>query len=149
MSFLKILQDTAERNAKVNKYGNRFSEPLKLFSLYLFIVGGRLTYETLYGNLRNCLPSLTTVERTLSESQQIKEGVIRFKELKEYLEKRNCPMKVFISEDQTAIIKNVRYDSTTNQMIGFVSTLCPETGFPVANNFLVHSFCDIEQAFTR
>lgn len=58
-------------------------------------------------------------------------------------------MKVFISEDQTAIIKNVRYESKTNQMVVFVSTLCRENGFPVANNFFVQSFRDIEQAFAR
>lgn len=116
--LLKVLQDTAEQNARVKKFGNRFSESLKLFSLYLFIIGGRLTYETIYGNLKSYLPSLATVERTLNNSQKIKEGDIRFKELKEYLDKRNCPMKIFISDDQTAILKNIRYDSETNQMVG-------------------------------
>lgn len=56
-------------------------------------------------------------------------------------------MNVFISEDQTAIIKNVAYDSKSNRMIGFVSS-CGKNGLP-KNNFYVNSVKDIENAFSK
>jgi len=39
------------KNSKCKKHGNKFAEPLKLFSLYIFIVGGRMLYELLHANL--------------------------------------------------------------------------------------------------
>lgn len=146
-SFLDCLRDTAAKNIRYKKHGNKFTEPLKLFSLYIFIVGGRLLYELLHANLQNILPSITTINRCLDKESNIVDGVVRLEELKLFLTKRNYPLNVFISEDQTAIIKNVAYDSKSNRMIGFVSS-CKEHVFP-KNNFYVNSVKDIENAFTN
>lgn len=134
-SFLDRLRDTAAKNIKYKKHGNKFTEPLKLFSLYIFIVGGRMLYELLHANLQNILPSITTINRCLDKESNIVDGIVRLKELKLFLSKRNYPLSVFISEDQTAIIKNVAYDSKSNRMIGFVSS-CRENGFPKNNFFM-------------
>ncbi|CAG9820705.1 unnamed protein product [Phaedon cochleariae] len=151
-NFLVFLKDAADLNSNKRSKGNRYESKLKLFSLYIFIVGGRLLYETLYNNLKKSLPSITTLHRYLDTHQadmNIEEGIVRVEKLKEYLLKRKCPLKVFISEDQTALIKGVRYDSTTNRLIGFVSPLCENTGFPKCDKFYVHSARDIEKAFSE
>lgn len=64
--LLNILKKSAMKNSQVRSHGNRFDEPLKLFSLYIFIIGGRLLYETLYHNMNNALPSITTINRNLN-----------------------------------------------------------------------------------
>lgn len=146
-SFLNCLRDTAMKNIKCQKHRNRFSEPLKFFSLYIFIVGSRMLYELLHANLQNILPSITTINRSLDKESNIIDGIVRLKELKLFLIKRNYPLNIFISENQTAIIKNVTYDSKSNKMIGFVSS-CIENGFP-KNNFYINSLKDIENAFSK
>ncbi|XP_039308140.1 uncharacterized protein LOC120358322 isoform X1 [Solenopsis invicta] len=146
-SFLECLKDTAMKNIKRKKHGNKFTSPLKLFSLYIFIVGGRVLYELLHANLQSILPSITTINRLIDKESNIVNGIVRLKELKLFLIKRNYPLNVFISEHQTAIIKNIAYDSKSNQMIGFVSS-CKKNGFP-KNNFYVNSVKDIENAFSK
>lgn len=106
-----------------------------------------MLYELLHANLQNILPSITTINRCLDKESNIIDGIVRLKELKLFLTKRNYPLNVFISEDQTAIIKNIAYDSKSNKMIGFESS-CKENGFP-KNNFYVNSVKDIENAFTN
>lgn len=88
--FLDCLRDTAIKNIKRKKHGNTFSEPLKLFSLYIFIVGGgRMLYELLYANLQNILPSITTINRCIDKESNIVDGTVQLKELKLFLIKRN------------------------------------------------------------
>lgn len=61
--------------------GRRYNYEIKLFSSYLFLVGGRLLYETLSKNLP--IPSVTSVTRFIhSSSPPILEGNLRTKELK-------------------------------------------------------------------
>jgi len=45
-TLLKCLYECASKNQQKTKNNNRFDEQLKKFSVYLFIVGGRLLYET-------------------------------------------------------------------------------------------------------
>lgn len=66
--LLRCLYESALKNQSVSKgvsykksQYNRFDEKLKKFSIYLFIIGGRLLYETLYCNMKNVLPSVTTI----------------------------------------------------------------------------------------
>ncbi|KAK4873831.1 hypothetical protein RN001_013191 [Aquatica leii] len=147
LPFLEILKETAIANSKHRKHGSRLSKPLKLFSLYLFIVGGRLTYELLYYNLSSALPSITTLNRLLDEGSKIVAGVPRFLELKNYLIKRNYKLQVFIREDQTAIIRKIYYDPKINEMVGFVLPVSEKTGFPITKKFSVCSLADIKNAF--
>lgn len=104
-------------------------------------------YETLYQNMKDSLPSIKTINRSLNKCTNINEGHLRFAELKTYLLKRNLPLRVFISEDQTAILKRIQYDPKSNQMIGFLLPLCKKTGFPLTGKYPVNSVTDIENAF--
>lgn len=45
-TLLKCLYECTSKNQLNTKNNNRFDEQLKKFSVYLFIVGGRLVYET-------------------------------------------------------------------------------------------------------
>lgn len=67
-SLLKCLYQCAQNNQKSSKYKhrNRFYEELKKCSTYIFIVGGRLLYETLHANMDRVLPSITTIFRFLT-----------------------------------------------------------------------------------
>lgn len=148
--FLDILKTTALKNSKsCGNSGNRFKTSLKLFCLYLYLIGGRLMYETLYSNFSNSLPSISTLKRTLLDSSRILEGEIQMNALREYLDKRKYPLRVFVSEDQTAILKRIKYDSKTNKMIGFVIPISQENGFPIHGKFQVNSLQDIRNAFAE
>ncbi|KAK4878968.1 hypothetical protein RN001_007114 [Aquatica leii] len=145
--LLVMLQDTALRNLEKNKHGKIFSEPLKLFCLHFYIISGRLAYETLYRKITSSLPSLSTIHRTLDEGERVEEGAIRMSQLKQFLIQRKLPLKIFVSEDQTAVIQTIQYEPKINEMVGFVCPLNPETGFPERRGFVVNTLTDIERAF--
>lgn len=77
------------------------------------------------------------------------EGIIGFEELKLFLEKRKYPPVIFVSEDQTALIKRVRYNSTTNQLIGTVLPTSKSTGFPIQGLNVVNSLTDIKNILEK
>ncbi|KAK3926414.1 Endopolyphosphatase [Frankliniella fusca] len=114
--LLKILMETAQKNVDKKKQGKRYEEELKLFSVYLFIIGGRILYEFLQANLSDSLPSITEAERILTQT-------LLLKELKNFLVSHNLPVKVCISENGTRIQQKFLYDQTTNQIIGPVLPL--------------------------
>lgn len=76
-SFLDCLRDTAAKNIKYKKHGNKFTEPLKLFSLYIFIVGGRMLHKLLHVDLQNILLSITTINRCLDKKSNIDDCSIK------------------------------------------------------------------------
>lgn len=120
LSFFEMLKNAAEQNSNTKNQCNRFPDKLKKLSLYIFLTAGPFAYETL-ANMNNSLPSIATLYRTLTEFPKTVEGDLKCSELKAFLQSRNYPMKIFISEDQTAITKRIRYNPTSNQMVGFMS----------------------------
>jgi len=147
-SLLKCLYECAEKNQKSSKYKhrNRFDEELKKFSTYIFIVGGRLLYETLHANMDRVLPSITTIFRYLDNTQsKVIEGSFRFNELRVHLIKKNLPLKIWISEDATRITGKIEYDIKSNNIVGFVLPLM--NGCPVPNAFIASSAKTIAQYF--
>jgi len=147
-SLLKCLHECAEKNQKSSKYKhrNRFDEELKKLSTYIFIVGGRLLYETLHANMDRVLPSITTIFRYLDNTQsKVIEGSFRFNELRVHLIKKNLPLKIWISEDATRITGKIEYDVKSNKIVGFVLPLM--NGCPVPNAFIASSAKTIAQYF--
>lgn len=147
LSFFEMLKNAAVQNSNTKYQYNRFSDELKKLSLYIFLTAGRLAYETLVANMNNSLPSIATLYRTLKEFPKTIEGDLKCSELKTFLQSRNYPMKIFISEDQTAILKRIRYNSTSNQMVGFVCQTSKTSGFPIQNQYQINSVKDIQHAF--
>lgn len=146
-NFFNILIKHAKQNNTTTGKSNRFSEELRKFCLFLFIIGGKLTYETLHKNLQNIMPSLSSVRRTLNENLSVTEGVVCMYELKNYLLKRKLPLSVFISEDQTAILRKIQYDPKSNKLVGVLLPKDKNSGFPITDKFVVTSIRDIKNAF--
>lgn len=57
----------------------------------------------------------------------------------------NLPLKVWICEDATGINSKVEYHSLTDQLIGVVLPLNPNTGMPKPYTFLARSVEDIQK----
>ncbi|KAJ6636932.1 hypothetical protein Bhyg_09658, partial [Pseudolycoriella hygida] len=94
-----VRASTRQKSVK-GKTGQRHETSMKDFASYIFMLGGRLCYETLYKNIP--LPSPTSIARNIHDTgSQIIEWVLRTNELKKYLEDRTFPMTVWISEDGT------------------------------------------------
>ncbi len=90
----------------------KYDEKLKQFSTYLYIIAGKLTYETLSSNLS--LPSVATIKKEIQSSNDtIIEGELRADSLKSFLSKRNlCSKWQWLGEDGTKTVNKIEYDST-------------------------------------
>lgn len=151
-TFIEMLKEYASKNVSKTtkeKAGNRYSVEFKKFCLYIFLTAGRLAYDTIYANLFNGLPSVSTLTRTLSGFEKCLEGDVQFGKLHEFLVKRKYPLRIFVSEDQTAIIKRVRYYSPTNQIVGCVPVLSQNSAFPLPNQYEVNSVLDIKNILDK
>lgn len=149
--LLQILINSAKKNVnmsnRMSNPGSRYNKTLKLFSTYIFMLGGRLLYETLYKNLP--LPSPTSISRYLQKNgQKMVEGELRCDQLKSYLYERNLPSTVWISEDATRITGKIQYDPSTNQLVGLVLPL-NEHGMPISYSFMARSAKEIEHYFSE
>lgn len=83
------------------------------------------------------------------KKQKIIEGELRCKELAEYLRKMDAPNEVWLCEDASGIVKNVSYDSTTNQLVGIVLPLHQNTGIPIPFSFTPQSMDDIKEQIEK
>lgn len=117
---------------KRDKGGFRYGAEIKYFASYLRMLIGPYAYETLQKKLSYSLPSLPSTNRYMSSSGcNITEGILRNEELAIYLAERSLEPVVCISEDATRITESVRYDSKSNQLVGFVLPLHAKTGSPI------------------
>ncbi|KAF2897113.1 hypothetical protein ILUMI_09059 [Ignelater luminosus] len=145
--ILKLLCGTAINNSNnKNPSANRYDKSLKLFCSSLFLLCGRLVYQTIRKNLPNSIPSISIIQRSLRSNDRILEGEIRLPQLKDFLLKRGYPLKVWISEDQTRIVSSREYDSVNNRIVGF-TTPYDENGCPLKNSFIATSATEIQKYF--
>ena len=106
-----------------------------------------MTYDFLHRNLSDALPSLRTVQHTVSDNYEpVHEGKFRFDDLLQHLESYNASKIVSIGEDATRVISRVDYDSETNRLVGFVLP-CSNAGLALCNTFIVDSFQSMESCF--
>lgn len=126
--------------------GQRYEKQLKEFCCYLYIIGGKLLYETIHANLKNIIPSFRVIKREIEDNQNINEGKLRFEELVNFLEERHYPKHIWISEDQTAINSRIEYEHRSNQVIGFTPTL-DSNGMPILNSFPFNYLSDLKNYF--
>lgn len=157
--ILNEMIKTAESNMYRDKNHVIYSDTIRYFSTYVFLLCGRSCYEMLRSNLP--LPSVKTIckwiynvfrsnsltktivfnfiatVRCISDSKTpIVEGQIRAKELSEYLDRMKTTRHIWISEDATAIVPKATYDPVTNQLIGLVLSTEKSTGCPKAFTFM-------------
>lgn len=134
--FLKVLADTAFANNFHKSKGNTYDDNLRKFCSYLYLIGGRMLYESLYSNLNGSIPSITTLRRQINKNSKCEEGHARVLELNDYLTKLNIPKIVWMCEDGTRINGRVQYSTSNNKNVGFVLPLNPD-GFPNSDAFQV------------
>lgn len=147
--LLRHLLNSAERNSSRKKQGYRHDDLIKCFAAYIKMLGGLLSYETLHANLPLSLPSVSTVNRFICDNgPQIIEGEMRTNDLLEYLQRRNLPLRVSLSEDGTRITPKVAYDPNTNQLIGFALPL-DEDGMPRTFSFQARNVSEIKGHFSN
>lgn len=65
--FLKSLSTASKNNASKNVHGHRYDESLRKFASYLFLMGGRSTYEVLEQNFKGAHPSTSTISKNRSK----------------------------------------------------------------------------------
>lgn len=96
--------------------------------------------------MKNCLPSISALLRYFNSTRDtIVEGSFRFKELRRFIDERNLPRYICISEDATRITGRIMYDSTSNKLVGFVQSLID--GCPNQDSFFATSAKDILNFF--
>lgn len=145
--MLNQLIAVAHHQMNKKKGGYRYNETIKEFASYMFMLAGRIAYETLCKNIP--FPSVSSISRYLQEKgPKIIEGNLRCKELLEYLEKRNLPLQVWLSEDATRVTGRIQYDSKSNQLVGFVLPL-DSNGMPIQMSFMARSAKEIEDHFKK
>lgn len=106
-------------------------------------------FDTTIKNLESALPSLSSTNRYIRASHtHITEGVLRDKELLSYLNERQLPLVVSLSEDATRITGTVQYDSRTNQLIGFVLPINKKNGMPIPFSYSAGTADEIYKHFT-
>ncbi|CAF3439445.1 unnamed protein product [Rotaria socialis] len=134
--ILSALLSTIELNSHRSPNNFRYSNPSLRFAACLFIVSGVYVYEYLRINFKFLLPSIETVKNYYNHNP-FSEAEFRYDESKMYLDSIQCQF-VFLSEDCSAIIPRVEYDSTLNSFNGFVTPIAD--GKPVENAFNCQSF---------
>nr|CAI5847436.1 unnamed protein product [Callosobruchus analis] len=115
-------------------------------SVYLYYIGGRLLYETVYANLKNVLPSISTLNRYVQKQESYPEqGVFDFDGVLQFLNDENLPKYIWISEDCTRITEKIKYCSKTNKFKGFPLPL--RDGLPETDSYLATTGNVIESHF--
>lgn len=142
--FLTRILDAARRNAPRKVQGYRYDDDIKLFVAYIRMMAGPLAYSTIQNNLKGILPSLSAVNKYIQQYDcRIVEGILRSKELLQYLKERNLPLVVSLSEDGTRITNRIQYDSKTNQLVGFVLPTSSDNGMPIPFSFRARNVREI------
>lgn len=137
---LNSLLQTANQNALRKREGYRYSDSIKKFAVFFRIVAGPIAYETVQRNIECALPSLNTTNRYIHKARhQICEGALRSESLLKYLQERNLPLIVSLSEDATRIEGRVQFDPNSNQLVGFVPPINENTGMPKTNAYKARS----------
>lgn len=102
--ILEKLLCTVNKNASKPKEGWRYDKEIQNWASYLRVRAGPLAYTDLQRNLEGALPSLSTTNRYIKRTNtSVIEGVLRSHELLMYLQDRNLPLCVALSEDATRI----------------------------------------------
>ncbi|CAF3965086.1 unnamed protein product [Rotaria sp. Silwood1] len=142
-SFLCCLIENTIDNLMRSKNHYHYARPVIDFSISLYILGGRTTYEFVRSNLICALPSITTINQLIStELPSFKESEFRFESLSETFNSRQIT-HVFGSEDCTGVVKAIKYDVQTDSFIGFVSPL--QEGVPRKTYFQTDSFANLKE----
>lgn len=147
--FLNKLLETANQNATRKKEGYRYSCDMQQWATYFRILAGPMAYETLQRNLEIALPAISSTNRYIRKtSERMVEGELRTQQLLNYLNERNLPLVVSLSEDGTRITSRIQYDVGSNQIVGFVLPTDNVTGMPIPYSYSARNINEIAHHFS-
>ncbi|CAF4038593.1 unnamed protein product [Adineta steineri] len=127
----------------MNNY--RYHDLVQRFALALYILGGKYTYDFVRLNLICALPCPTTITSLIKQSNfKLNESEFRFNFLQEHFISKNIKYS-FVSEDSTAVVKKIVYDTATNSFVGFCTPL--NNGIPIPHYFRTESFDQLKEWF--
>lgn len=145
--FLEKMIHHYKQNISRLKPGYRYSEDVKLYAAYIRMLSGKLAYETFKANTQHSVPSVGRIDEFIKKTESnLIEGVLRSKELSNYLSALKLPRVVALSEDATRINNRIQYDSRSNQLVGFILPM-DANGMPVVGHNQARSASEIESCF--
>lgn len=149
-NLLEKMNVIAKKNSLRPKQGYRYDDDYKRFCVYNRIMAGPTAFNLLHLNLDGCFPSVSTTNRYIHRSDHaIVEGELRVDELLSYLKDRKLPLWVSLSEDATRVENKVKYDSRTNQIIGFILPTSHHNGMPIPFHYKARSIQEIIGHFSK
>lgn len=170
-TLLNELILASKQNFKKPATHHRYSDIIKYFSTYIYMLCGKNCYEILSHNLpipktpsicksfnihvqTNWLEKFividfltficSIVKYIQTNKRLVLEGELRCKELYDYLDKLKAPKCVWPSEDASGIIQKAVFDVKTNQIVGLVLPLVNSTGMPKTHSYVAQTIQDIE-----
>lgn len=148
-NLLNKMMNAAITNSLRPRQGYRYNNDLKSFCVYNRILSGPMAFKTLHLNLKGCFPSISTTNRYIHRADYaIIEGDLRVNKLLNYLNERKQPLWVCLSEDATRLENRLQYDSSTNQIVGFVLPV-GQYGIPVPLFFKARTGDEILSHFLK
>jgi len=148
-SLLKRMMDQAIRQRGKKSRGYRYDEDpvLEHFCMNVLILGGRRLYEIFNANFKGVFPSLTTVNKRLSQfNSSADEGSTNIQLIKDFLVSNGAPLVVSFSEDATGVVGRREYHPKSNSLVGFSLPLGPN-GFPDPSLSIARTAQDIIRQF--
>ncbi len=129
-SLLKRMMDQAIRQRGKKSRGFRFDEDpvLEHFCMHvlIFILGGRRLYEEFNANFQGVFPSLTTINKILSQfNSSADEGPTNIQLVKDYLVANGTTLVVSFSEEATGVVGRRECHAKSNSLVGFSIPLGP------------------------
>lgn len=144
--LLRSLMKAASNNSNKKCKGWRYDNALKKMGSVLYLLCGKMPYEILHANLQSSLPSITTAKKLIDvETKILKMGIVRVRELKEWLVKHELRPNICVSEDLTKITESIQYNPRNNCLDG-LSLRLGSNGFPVADQFPAKTAEDIKSS---
>ncbi|KAL7024528.1 hypothetical protein ACKWTF_013086 [Chironomus riparius] len=96
------------------------------------------------------LPELSSLKSFMNnELSVVKENLLRFDELHQYLAANEYPFEVHVFEDGSRITSKVEYCPDTNTLIGLNAPFDPTTGLPFVNFHKADSAKNIYDSITK
>ncbi|CAF3035339.1 unnamed protein product [Rotaria socialis] len=141
--FLSAVLETIDINSHRPSNNYKYPQCVLRFATAISILAGRYVYEYLRINLRYVLPSIQTIQNNWSYKPYL-EAEFRFNESEIHLNSMQCQY-IFVSEDCSAIIPRIEYDSNLDTFNGFVTPLLD--GVPSENAFKCSLFEQLEDLF--
>lgn len=133
MGYLTEFISEIVKNAKttiIGYNGNRFTNKIQKISAFIYIRGGKSFYEFLAVNLK--LPVLRSVQRFMEHDlPPLEEFFFDFLGLKRFIEENKFSTSVGLHMDAAKILENVRYDSSTQCLLGLTAPFDEITGLPL------------------